>query len=281
MIRTGVIAAAGRGTRLLPFSAFVPKEMLPLGSIPVIQYVVEELFEAGIERLIIITDPSKVALINFFDVDLHKKFLSSIKDPELAKRQAELIAHFEKSEIIIDFQAGHYGNATPLIVASKYLNNEPFFYTWADDFIKSKPSRFAQLAEAYDTHKTSVLSGVKARSDNDYSLYAYIESENLDNDHYKLHRIHEKPGKQQTPSDMGVLSGHLFSADILEYIDPIYKKHDPTQGEFLFNTIIHEMIDAGHTVIVKEIQDSDYIDTGNVESYQSNFKKFMTNKKED
>lgn len=276
MIRTGVIAAAGRGTRMLPFTAFVPKEMLPLGSVPVIQYVVEELIDAGIEKLVVIVSHDKQTLIDFFDISKQRHFINGIKDEGLKVRQRKFLDGLERLEVVIDFQEGHYGNATPLKVATKHLDREPFFYTWADDFIISTPSRFKQLAAAYDTHGVTILSGIRANQESDYDKYAYVESNVIDGKVHTLKRIHEKPGFADAPSDLGVLSGHLFSPDILDYIHRLYEAHDDKQGEFLFNAILHEMINEGHNVIVCEIDRADYVDTGNITSYYQSYGKFVT-----
>lgn len=273
MIKTGVIAAAGRGSRLLPFSGFVPKELLPLGSVPVIQYVTEELFEAGVERVIVITDPSKEALIRFFDAGSHESFVSSIKDNALKERQKKFAERLSSVEVIIDYQSGKYGNATPLLTAEKYIHNEPFFYTWADDFIHATPTRFRQLADSYEAHKKTVLSGIRAVRPEDYDNYAYIEAVPVDSGIYKLSKIHEKPGAANAPSDIGVLSGHLFSNEVLEYLHEAYDEHK--DGEFLFNDILHLMISKGVDVMVREIENAEYVDTGNVRSYANNFVKFV------
>src|SRR5476651_157950 len=178
-VRKAVIAAAGFGTRFLPQTKAMPKEMLPLVDKPIIQYIVEELVSAGIEDIVIVTGYHKRSIEDHFDylsADLRANLKTSGK--------TELLDEIKKISDLANFayirQKGPYGNATPLLNAEHLIGDEPFIYTWGDDFVVSKPSRFSQLISAHQKHGGSILTCVTAEHDDDYSRYAFIEGDEVD-----------------------------------------------------------------------------------------------------
>src|SRR4051794_18884047 len=131
-ITKAVIAAAGFGTRFLPQTKAMPKEMLPLVDKPIIQYIVEELVDAGIEDIIVITGYHKRSIEDHFDAlsaDLRANLESAGKTDLL--KQTESIS--DLANFVYIRQKGPYGNATPLINAEHLVNDEPFIFAWADD----------------------------------------------------------------------------------------------------------------------------------------------------
>ena len=130
-----VIAVAGFGTRFLPQTKAMPKEMLPLIDKPIIQYVVEELVAAGIKDIIIVGSGNKRAIEDHFDLP-GEELLANLKAGGDKKKryieQVEEIANL--ANFVYIRQKGPYGNATPLLSAAHLVGDEPFIYTWADDF---------------------------------------------------------------------------------------------------------------------------------------------------
>ena len=173
-ITKAVIPAAGFGTRFLPQTKAIPKEMLPIVDKPVIQYVVEELVDAGIKDIILVTGYHKRTIEDHFD----SPSKDLVENLELggAKKQPLLEAVKDISEManfIYVRQKGPYGNGTPLLNVKDLIGHEPFIYTWSDDFIVAKPSRFKQLISVYQEYGCSVLSGIRARSPKDYQRYGF------------------------------------------------------------------------------------------------------------
>ena len=145
-IRKAIIPAAGFGTRFLPATKAMPKEMLPIVDKPIIQYVVEDAVSAGIEDIIIVTGWSKRCIEDHFDYpfELEKRLQESNKYPELEEiRRIADMANFYYVR-----QKGPLGNATPILNAKHFIGDEPFLVLWGDDFIEAQPSRSKQLVEA-------------------------------------------------------------------------------------------------------------------------------------
>src|SRR3990167_9803785 len=146
-IKKAVIQAAGFGTRFLPQTKAMPKEMLPIVDKPVIQIVVEKLVEAGIEDIIIVTGYHKRSIEDHFDTP-SRELVENLRMGGEKKRhlldEAERIA--DLANFVYIRQKGPYGNGTPLLNVREIIGDEPFIYTWSDDFIRAEPtSRFKQM----------------------------------------------------------------------------------------------------------------------------------------
>ena len=139
-VTKAVIAAAGFGTRFLPQTKAMPKEMLPLIDKPIIQYVVEELVKVGIEDIVIVTGYSKRSIEDHFDRP-SQDLINNLKQGGDSKKH--LLEEVEEISELANFiyirQKGVYGSGTPLLNAEHIIGDEPFIYTWSDDFIVSDP----------------------------------------------------------------------------------------------------------------------------------------------
>jgi UTP--glucose-1-phosphate uridylyltransferase len=263
-----VIAAAGFGTRFLPQTKAMPKEMLPIIDKPIIQYIVEELVEAGIKDIIIVTGHNKRSIEDHFDVptaDLAATLESGGKGPALARlHEISNMANF-----IYIRQKEALGNAAPLLYAGHLINDgEPFIYTWGDDFIGAEPSRFKQMIAAYEKTKGSIVSCVPVHSDEDYDRYGVVAGEKtaLGDNLLKMSTIKEKPGKQHAPSNLASVSGYLFTSEIIEYVQKLAETHTG-EGELNIQGAMQAMIDDGHDYFACDIQNGTYYDAGNKLQY--------------
>jgi UTP--glucose-1-phosphate uridylyltransferase len=264
-VRKAVIAAAGFGTRFLPQTKAMPKEMLPLVDKPIIQHIVEELVEAGIEDVIIITGYHKRAIEDHFDqlsTDLLQNLTSSGKDALL--KDTERISNLANFAYVR--QKGMYGNGTPILNAEHLIGDEPFIYAFADDFIESSPSRVRQLITTYKKHGGTVLSCVTVKNNADYDRYGFVAGNKIDENNILVRQIVEKPGIDEAPSALASVSGYLFTPEIFSYL----RRHlsDVTAGqEFNLQPAIQSMIHDGHQVIGREISNGKFYDTGNKLEY--------------
>ncbi|MCA9348474.1 NTP transferase domain-containing protein [Candidatus Saccharibacteria bacterium] len=265
-VRKAVIAAAGFGTRFLPQTKAMPKEMLPLIDKPIIQYVVEELVEAGIEDIIIITGYHKRSIEDHFD-HLSADLRANLKQGN----KLELLEETKKISDLANFayvrQKGPYGNATPLLNAEHLIGNEPFIYAFADEFIQASPVRFKQMIDLYDELGGSVLTCVRTKSDEDYQRYGFVGGTELRNGVIDVGSIIEKPGsKDASPSDIASVSGYVFDPIIFEYLHR--QKQELVDGvEFVQQISMQRMMDDGHKMYGLEIQNGTYYDTGNKLEY--------------
>ncbi len=261
-----IVAAAGFGTRFLPQTKAMPKEMLPIVDKPIIQYVVEELVEAGIKDIIIVTGYNKRSIEDHFDSpnqDLINLLQAANKHSYL--KEVQEIANL--ANFIYIRQKGPYGSASPLLSAAHLVGNEPFIYTYADDFFAARPSRTKQLIQTYQAMKGgAILACKRAQSVAEYDRYGFVKGEVVNDHILKIDQIIEKPGQAKAPSDIASVSGYLLTPDIFGYIERLVPKLKPGQ-ELMTQSAIMGMIKDGLPVYAKEIQNGKYHDTGNKLEY--------------
>lgn len=260
-----VIAAAGFGTRFLPQTKAMPKEMLPIVDKPIIQYVVEELVGAGIRDIIIVTGYSKRTIEDHFDTPnaeltavLQKGGKEHMLDPlhEIA----------DMANFVFVRQKEALGNAGPLLYASHLINNEPFVYTWADEFVEASPSRISQAIDVYEKTGGSVFSCIRVKDDKDFDRYGIVAGEPAGDGVLKITKVFEKPGKKNAPSDLASVGGYLLTPDILPYVERIAKEHDG-DGELKIQTAMQLMMDDGHGFYAHEVKNGTYYDAGDKLDY--------------
>jgi len=290
-IRKAVIPAAGFGTRFLPQTKAMPKEMLPIVDKPVIQYVVEELVDAGITDIILVTGYHKRTIEDHFDA-ANLDLLENLRQG--GEKKKPLLDAVEKISKMANFiyvrQKGPYGNGTPLINVRHLIGDEPFIYTFSDDFIVAEPSRFRQMLKVYEKYGTSVMGSIRAKTDDDYNRYGFAGGKDLGDGTIDVKTLIEKPGKDNAPSDLATVSGSIFTPDIFNYLDQILEGLGEAD-EFYYNDALKLMLKDKKRIIAKEIKGGKYYDTGNKLEYMKTvvelslkhpdingeFKKFLKN----
>jgi UTP--glucose-1-phosphate uridylyltransferase len=264
-VTKAVIAAAGFGTRFLPQTKAMPKEMLPLIDKPIIQYVVEELVEAGIRDIIIVGSSNKRSIEDHFDLP-NEDLLNNLRagGPKKQKYIDELEAVANLANFIYLRQKGPYGNATPVLNATHLIGDEPFMYVFADDFFVGTPGRTAQLIEVYEKTGANVLACKTVTDDVEYSRYGIIAGETVEDGLVRMHSIVEKPGKPVADLNLASVGGYLFTRDILGYLEKQAEAHQ--EGELMIQPAMQAMMDDGRTFYAKQIK-GDYYDTGDKLEY--------------
>lgn len=280
-ITKAVIPAAGFGTRFLPQTKAMPKEMLPIVDKPIIQYVVEELVSIGIKDIIIVTGYHKRTIEDHFDhpsLDLVENLrMGGPKKKHLLDQVYEVA---DMANFIYVRQKGPYGNGTPLLNVRNIIGDEPFIYTWSDDFIHAKPkSRFQQLVEAYDEFGCSILASIRCKQDVDYDRYGIAGGDVIRDGVIDTKVIIEKPGKANAPSNLANVSGFVLTPDIFDYLDKAYEKLEE-DNELYYNDALKLMLADKKRVITYEIQNGHYYDTGNKLEYLKTIVDFATEHKE-
>ena len=267
-IRKAIIAAAGHGTRFLPQTKAMPKEMLPLIDKPIIQYIVEELVEAGIEDIVIVTGYHKRSIEDHFDEPSSDLVETLMKGDETKKHILKELRDISNlANFVYIRQKGFKGNAAPLLNSESIIGNEPFIYTFGDDFIKASPGRFSQLVDVYNQHGLPVLSCLQANNDTDYKHYGYIGGKIFDETLIEVNRIVEKPGsKEAAPSSLASLSSYVFNPSIFQSIHEVIKNHNP-DSELSLQKAIQCSIDNGERILAYEVQNAKYYDSGNKLEY--------------
>jgi UTP--glucose-1-phosphate uridylyltransferase len=264
-IRKAVVPAAGYGTRFLPATKSIPKEMLPIVDKPTIQYVVEELVSAGIEQIIIVTGWHKRAIEDHFDrhLELEQKLEEAGKTEYL-----EMIRKIsDMAEFVYVRQKQQRGNGDAILTAKNIVGNEPFVVRWADEFINSTPSSTRQLIDAYDKYGTTILGGIRTEAPEDASKYAFASGREMGDGAIKIDKLIEKPGLENRPSNLAIISGFIFPPEMF----PALENFNLQPGkELVYVDGVNEMMKKGIPAYAKEIKDGKYYDCGNVIQYLKN-----------
>jgi UTP--glucose-1-phosphate uridylyltransferase len=264
-VRKAVIAAAGFGTRFLPQTKAMPKEMLPLIDKPIIQYIVEELVAAGIQDIVIVTGYHKRSIEDHFD-HMSADLRQNLKDGD----KLELLEETKKISELANFayirQKGRYGNGTPVLNAEHLIGNEPFIYTFADDFIVASPSRFKQMIDLHDQYQASILPCIRIDRDEDFTRYGVVAGDEKTEGIISMKTIVEKPGREKAPSNLASVSGYLLTPDIFKYLHEAEENLAENQ-EFYVQHGMQRMIDDGKEMLAFEVQNGHYYDTGNKLEY--------------
>ena len=264
-VSKAVIAAAGFGTRFLPQTKAMPKEMLPLVDKPIIQRVVEELVEAGIEDIIIVSNYSKRSIEDHFDVP-SAELVANLKASGKLEQLQSLRRISDLANFVYVRQKEPLGNAAPLLYASHLISDEPFIYCWGDDFIEAEVPRFKQMCDAYQKTGGSIVSCVEATEAADYDRYGIVAGDAVEDGLLKMSTIVEKPGKTNAPSDLASVSGYLFAPGFLGYVEKAAANYDGN-GELKVQDPMQQMIEDGANYYALEIKHGKFYDAGNPLEY--------------
>ncbi|MBV9159218.1 MAG: UTP--glucose-1-phosphate uridylyltransferase [Candidatus Kaiserbacteria bacterium] len=259
-IRKAIIPAAGFGTRFLPATKAMPKEMLPVVDKPIIQYVVEECVASGIEDIVIVTGWHKRSIEDHFDYpyELEKRLLEAGKD-----KQAEEVRRIaEMANFIYVRQKGPYGNGTPVLNARDVIGSEPFAILWGDEFIYSNPPRLKQMIDVWEKYGVPNVSAVRIPEQN-LGKYGIADVSDVAAGIFKVNRIVEKPKPGEAPSDLAAHGAWIMPPRLFELLAEIQPGKD---NEIWLQDAITALAKE-QDVYAVEIQNGKYYDTGNKLEY--------------
>lgn len=257
-----IICAAGLGTRFLPQTKAMPKEMLPIIDRPVIQLIVEEAVAAGVTEIIIVTGSTKRAIEDHFDRS--DELEAELREKGKGDKADQIKAIAEMANFVYLRQKGApKGNARPVLNAQHLIDDdEPFFVFFADDFFRSEVPRAKQLLETYQQTGKSVISLIEVdKKDADKYGMAAID-QRLDDRTFQLTQLVEKPGEENTPSNLASVGGYLLTPDILPII--AQEKVDKN-GEITLADSINEL--AQNDQVYGKFIEGIWHDTGNQLKY--------------
>lgn len=216
-IKKCIIPVAGFGTRFLPATKAMPKEMLPIIDKPVIQYIVEEAVASGIEDIILVTGVSKRAIEDHFDYNYElQNWLKKTGKDDL-REEIKNIA--DMANFIYVRQKGPYGNGTPVLNAKKIIGDEPFAVIWGDDlFVNPGKPRLKQLIDVYEKYQDPVLTAINI-NDEETKKYGVIDGIEVEKNIIQIKKIVEKPGPDKAPSRIGTIGAYILTPDIFEILE--------------------------------------------------------------
>lgn len=217
-VKKAVIPAAGLGTRVLPASKAMPKEMLTIVDKPAIQYIVEEAVSSGIEDILIITNRGKTVIEDHFDrsYELESKLLASNKE----KVYEEIKRISQMANIYYIRQKETKGLGHAVYCAKSFVGNDPFAVLYGDDIIINKNNKPAclQLCEAYDKYNLGVV-GIKEVSDEQILSYSSLKVSKIEDKIYKVLDMIEKPTPDKVLSNFSILGRCVLDKNIFELLE--------------------------------------------------------------
>jgi len=215
-VRKAVIPAAGLGTRFLPVTKSMPKEMLPLVDIPAIHYVVKEAVDSGIDDIVIITGRGKRAIEDYFDESPELEMtLKNKQKNDLLKIVNDISS---LANVYYIRQKDPKGLPDAIYQAEKHVGNEPFAVLLGDDIIKSKKPCTKQLIDVFEKYKSSVIA-VQEVPIEKIIRYGSIKSKKVDDDTYLIEDIVEKPKIKDAPSNIAAVGRYVFTPEIFDCIE--------------------------------------------------------------
>lgn len=215
-IKKAIIPAAGLGTRFLPATKAMPKEMLPILDTPTIQYIVEEAARAGIEDIIIVTGKHKRAIEDHFDNQ--KELESTLKD----KGKLDLLEKVQHSTDLANIfyvrQKEQKGLGHAIWTARQFFGDEPFAVLLGDDIVQSETPAIQQLIEQYEVTQKSVI-GVQEVPYEETHRYGIVEPKTKQGQRYEVNQFVEKPAPGTAPSNLAIMGRYVLTPEIFKYLD--------------------------------------------------------------
>lgn len=215
-IRKAVFPAAGLGTRFLPATKASPKEMLPLVDKPLIQYVVEEAVESGIEDIIIITGRGKHAIEDHFDVSFELEH--NLRE----KGKTKLLEEVQRISNLVNFsyvrQKEPLGLGHAILCAKHLVGDEPFAVLLGDDIIDSKVPALAQMIKIYKKYGTSIL-GIEEVPKDKTQHYGVIRPERIEDGVFRVLDLIEKPKPKEAPSNLAIIGRYILEPEIFAVLE--------------------------------------------------------------
>jgi len=211
-IKTVVFPVAGIGSRFLPVTKTVPKELLPILNIPLIEYAVNEAREAGIERFIFVSSPEKKSILDYFKKDTKL-------EGYLKNKNSDLLIGIEKNIISDDslievVQEEPLGLGHAIWCAKEYIEG-PFAVILPDDLIISKVACIKQMIDAYKEHKSNIIA-IQEVDPANISKYGVIDYDKNDKDYYFIKNMIEKPSVSDAPSNLAIIGRYILMPNVLD-----------------------------------------------------------------
>jgi UTP--glucose-1-phosphate uridylyltransferase len=214
-IKKAIIPAAGLGTRFLPATKSIPKEMLPIVDKPTIQYIVEEVIASGIEDVLIITGRNKGSIEDHFDraVELEENLEQTNKE--------ELLEEVRKISKMINIhtvrQKNPLGLGHAVYCAKSFVGNEPFAVLLGDDVVDSQKPCLKQMIEVYEQYNSTIL-GVQPVGWENVNKYGIVSGEKIQENIYTVKDLVEKPSRDKAPTNIAILGRYIITPKIFEIL---------------------------------------------------------------
>lgn len=268
-ITKAIFPIAGLGTRFLPESKVVSKELIPLGAKPLLHYTVEEAILSGIEEIAFITRKNQKGALDYFKED--KELLQILKENNKHRevlKMEELQEMAQKIRFSFYTQKKPMGVANALFQARDFIFKEPCAISFCDDIIKSEIPCLEQLQQMFLTCGSPILA-IKRMPVDRLSSYGVVKVEKIANRFYKVKSISEKPKIEEAPSDLAIVGRMILTPDVFEYLS---NSKDMMVKDRSISVALGEMAELGKAIYAYEIE-GDWLECGDINSWYKSFLK--------
>lgn len=266
-IRKAVIPAAGIGSRLLPLTKAIPKEMLPVGDKPVIEHTVRELVNSGITDITIVVSGGKSLIQEHFrpNTSLVEQLRADGKDAYAdAVQEVGELSH--RGHITYLDQHGPYGNGTPVLNAARSLGDEPVLVLWPDDVFVAEVPRAQQLIRAYEQTSSPVLALMPMPPEQSRRYGVPVVKEDLDGGLLRITGLIEKPEPENAPSSFAAIGGYVLTPGVIDELREQTKRwYEHRTGEVYLTDAINAY--AKSRAVYGQVIQGSWYDTGNPADY--------------
>ena len=251
-IKKAIIPLAGLATRFLPLSKVVSKELWPLVDVPIIQYVVEEAKNSGIQEIIFVLSPGNKKVLDYLKPSPKiEKILKERKKENILAEMKNLDELFKDISFSYVLQKKPLGDGHALLQAAKLVGEEPVACMFGDDVIDSKTPGILQLAKTFKTCQKPVVALYRLPKEK-IPAYGIVGVEKIANRLYKIKKIIEKPSLKEAPSDLAIIGRYILTPEVFDYL----KKAKPNKkGEIILAEVINnEMLKDGKVIYGYELE---------------------------
>jgi len=250
-VKKAIIPVAGLGTRFLPLSKVIPKELWPLVDKPVIQYIIEEAKSSGISEIIFVITPEKKIVLNYFKKSPRiEKILKERKKDHLLEEIRILEGLCKDLSFSFVFQRKPLGDGHAVLQAQKIVGEEPVAALWADDVVESKIPCLLQLLKVFKTCQKPVLAPYRLPKER-LPFYGIIDVEKIASRFYKIKKIVEKPSIEEAPSNLALAGRYVLTPEVFYYLK---KAKIGKRGEIILSEVLDKMVKDGKIIYGYEFE---------------------------
>jgi UTP--glucose-1-phosphate uridylyltransferase len=272
VIKSAVVPVAGQGTRLLPATKSQPKEMLPVGRKPIVQYVVEELVRNGIEQILFVTGRNKTSIENHFDDD--PELMRALRSSQKHDLMNELNGSGLAAKFFYTRQRNQAGLGDAILCGENFAGEEPFLVALGDSILglHANSSAVARLAEIFESRRASCVIAVEEVPPEETAHYGIIQPDPTTEDVLRVVNLVEKPRPDEAPSNLAIAGRYVFSPLIF---DMIRRVKPDKRGEIQVTDAIQLLCEEGKRVLAVKLGPAEKrYDIGNFPSYFETFAEF-------
>lgn len=266
MVKKAILPIAGLGTRFLPLSKTLPKEMWPLIDKPVFQYVLEETIQSKIKEIIFVSSPEKKIIWNYCTESPKEleKILKERKKKEMLQELKAVDKILKGVSLSLVYQKERLGDGHAVLQAEKKVKKEPVAVLFADDIIESKEPALLQMIKVFKKYKKPLL-GIFPMEKERISSYGVVEIERIEKEErvFLVKRLVEKPDPEEAPSNFAIVGRYILTPEVFEFLK---KAKRGKTGEIHLSEVFQEMINQKREILAYWIEGK-WLECGNKENY--------------